>query len=104
MKTMTPVIAAGLSILFGSATASAGEMSPTDNGRVAALTADEVSSRHRCVCRSQRHHRRKVRTITRYHRSIRLHSSYPHAPWHSFDYFPRYRLDYSRPIVIVYRG
>lgn len=104
MRTIAPVITIGWSILLGSTGAEAGKISTANDTRVAAIAASEASSRHRCVCRPQPRSYRKIRTITRYHREIRLHSRYPYAPWHSFDYFPRYYPVHPKPIVIVYRG
>jgi hypothetical protein len=91
MKTIGLRIAVGLAIMFGSAAANAEPArTPTKNGAEAAQ--EDISSRHRGYRHSH------VRIHKRY-----LYSSYPHAPWYSRDYFPRYEHYPRVPISSVYR-
>ena len=91
MKTIGLQIAIGLAIGFGSTAASA-ETIPTPVKQSADAVEHQMSSRHR-------HSHRLVRTHKRY----LVYSSYPHAPWYSRDYFPRYYTYPPTPISIVYR-
>jgi hypothetical protein len=92
MKTIGLQIAVGLAIMFGSAAASAEPVrTPTKNG--ADAVQEDISSRHR----GYRH------SNVRMHKRHLVYSSYPHAPWYSRDYFPRYDHYPRIPINIVYR-
>jgi hypothetical protein len=94
MRTIGLQIAVGLAIMFGPATAGA-EGLRTPAGQSADAAEHDVSSRHR----GYRHHHRVVRHYKRY----LVYSSYPRAPWHSRDYFPRYYPYPPKPVVVVYR-
>ena len=83
-------IAVGLAIMFGSVAASAEPVRTPIKSGVNAVQED-VSSRHR----GHRH--------LRMHKRYFVYSSYPHAPWYSRDYFPRYDHYPRVPISIVYR-
>lgn len=99
MKMLGLPFAIGVAILFGS---SAGNAETFRMQTTADAT--ELSSRHRCLCRTHR----STRVVGIYkHRCYRssycYRSNYPHAPWRSVDYFPRYYLYYPGPIRILYR-
>jgi hypothetical protein len=71
------------------------------NNGTAAVGLD-FSSQQRCVCRWQRHPHRAVQIHKRYYGNS-LYSSYPRAPWHSIDYFPRYHLNDPGSVRVTYR-
>jgi hypothetical protein len=91
MKTIGLQIAIGLAIAFGSATASA-ETLRTPVYQSVDSVEQQLSSRHR-------HSHRQIRV----HKRFLVYSSYPRAPWHSRDYFPRYYHYPPVPISVVYR-
>lgn len=92
MKTIGLQIAIGLAIMFGSAAAHAETIRTAMNNGAVAVEPDLSS-------RQQRHHHRAVRMHKRYY----MYSSYPRAPWHSIDYFPRYQLNHPAPVRGAYR-
>jgi hypothetical protein len=102
MKTIGLQIALGLAIMFGSATASAEALQSPISQRAEAAE-EEISSRHRCACRWQRHHHRVARVHKRSYKGKFVYFRYGGAPWHSRHYFPRWRDYYPKPIAIVYR-
>ena len=102
MKAIGLQIAMGLAIIFGSATANA-EATRSRMDKLIETTAEHFSSRHRCACRSSRHHHRQVRLHRGHHKVRFVYSDYPRAPWYSRNYLPRWRDYYPNHIVIVYR-
>ena len=101
MKAIGLQIVVGLAILSGSAPANA-EATRSRVDTHIETTAEHFSSRHRCACRSPRHHR-LVRIHKGHHKARFAYSSYPRAPWYSRHYLPSWRDYYPKPIVIVYR-